>query len=177
MLVEGQEILEGRFKIVKKLGSGAFGEIFKGNILIQSLFVQLKKRKPESSLPLKLYVISLIILGSNISGPYLESIFFSQNLTIIFQEKATKYQKHVMLFWESKLIHKLRGKSKYNFSFNYFLACVPGLYYIGTDNSVPNQQFHVMVMDMLGPSLEDLFQTCKRSFDLKTVLLIAIQMI
>lgn len=32
-------------------------------------------------------------------------------------------------------------------------------------------------MDMLGPSIEDLFQTCKRSFDLKTVLLIAIQMI
>lgn len=34
-----------------------------------------------------------------------------------------------------------------------------------------------MVMDMLGPSLEDLFQTCKRSFDLKTVSLIGIQMI
>jgi hypothetical protein len=51
-----------------------------------------------------------------------------------------------MLFWESKLIHKLRGKTQ-----------VPGLYYIGTDNSVPNQSFHVMVMDMLGPSLEDLF--------------------
>jgi len=67
-----------------------------------------------------------------------------------------------MLFWESKLIHKLRGKT-----------CVPGLYYIGTDNSVPNQHFHVMVMDLLGPSLEDLFQSCKRSFDLKTVLLIA----
>ena len=29
MLSEGQEILEGRFKIQKRLGSGAFGEIFK----------------------------------------------------------------------------------------------------------------------------------------------------
>ena len=40
---------------------------------------------------------------------------FVSNLTIyVFcvQEKATKHQKHVMLFWESKLIHKLRGKSK-----------------------------------------------------------------
>jgi hypothetical protein len=69
-----------------------------------------------------------------------------------------------MLFWESKLIHKLRGKSKYNISFLFLilslsnLACVPGLYYVGTDTSQgENNTFHVMVMDMLGPSLEDLF--------------------
>lgn len=30
MLSDGQEILEGRFIIQKKLGSGAFGEIYKG---------------------------------------------------------------------------------------------------------------------------------------------------
>ena len=54
---------------------------------------------------------------------------------------------------------------------------MPSHDYIGTDSSVPNQQFHVMVMDLLGPSLEDLLQQCKRSLDLKTVLMIAIQMI
>ena len=104
-----------------------------------------------------------------------------------------------MLFWESKLIHKMRGKSKFFKSnserkgsaiiaflylinrlliwFVFSAACVPGLYYIGTDTSVANMQFHVMVMDLLGPSLEDLFQSCKRNFDLKTVLMIAIQLV
>ncbi len=30
MFTEGQEILEKRYKVIKKLGGGAFGEIFKG---------------------------------------------------------------------------------------------------------------------------------------------------
>jgi|TARA_B110000503_G_C6936555_1_gene325069 hypothetical protein len=51
-----------------------------------------------------------------------------------------------MLFWESKLIHKLRGKT-----------AVPNLHFVGDEKTEDGKNYHVMVMDMLGKSLEDLF--------------------
>ena len=116
--------MEGRYKVIKRLGHGAFGEIFK-----------CEKKKTQEFVAAKV-------------------------------EKAVKHQRHVMLFWESKLIHKLRGKTN-----------VPNLHYVGDEKTADGKHYHVMVMDMLGASLEDLFQQCKRNFSLKTVLLISIQMV
>jgi casein kinase 1/casein kinase I family protein HRR25 len=49
---------------------------------------------------------------------------------------------------------------------------IPKVHWFGVEGD-----YSVMVMDLLGPSLEDLFNYCKRKFTLKTVLMLADQMI
>jgi len=54
---------------------------------------------------------------------------------------------------------------------------VPKLFFVGNDETYKGKQHNMMVMEQLGPSLEDLFKKCGRQFDLKTTLLVGIQML
>lgn len=74
---------------------------------------------------------------------------------------------------ENKKVEKLKNEAliiKYLTNDDDNVQGFPMAYWYGTDNVL--SQFNYMVTDMLGPSLEDLFNLCSRKFSLKTVLMI-----
>ena len=68
-------------------------------------------------------------------------------------------------------ISQLLNESKI---FNYLQKtnCVPTMYYFGT-----NQTHNILITDLLGPSLENLFDSSCRKFDVSTVLFIAVKLL
>ncbi|XP_065333249.1 casein kinase I isoform X2 [Cloeon dipterum] len=113
-----QEFIVGaKYRLVRKIGSGSFGDIY---------------------------------LGINITNG---------------EEVAVKLEsvraRHPQLLYESKLYKILHGG-----------IGIPHIRWFGQE-----REFNVLVMDLLGPSLEDLFNFCSRRFTTKTVLMLADQMI
>ena len=82
------------------------------------------------------------------------------------EEVAVKLEsqraRHPQLLYESKVYRILAGG-----------VGIPRIRWFGQHE----RDYNVLVMDLLGPSLEDLFNFCGRRFSLKTVLMLADQMI
>ena len=85
--------------------------------------------------------------------------------TVAGKEVAIKLEpalaKHSPLMQESKIYKTLMGGTG-----------VPWIMWSGRQGD-----YNVMIIDLLGPSLEDLFKRCNRHFSLKTVLLLADQLV
>lgn len=110
-------MIGNKYRVIRKIGSGSFGDIF---------------------------------LGINITNG---------------EEVALKVEsvmaRHPQLLYEYKLYKVLNGG-----------VGIPHIRCFTQERS-----FNILVMDLLGPSLEDLFNFCSRHFTIKTVLMLVDQMI
>lgn len=82
----------------------------------------------------------------------------NEEIAIKFETVRTR---HPQLLYESKIYQSLAGG-----------LGIPNMHWYGVEGD-----FNVMVIDLMGGSLEDLFNQCSRRLSLKTVLMLADQMI
>ena len=106
----------GKFRIRKKIGDGAFNEIYQGS-----------------------------------------DIFDNSEIAIKLEHNSIKYPQ---LLFESRLLESIPGIG------------IPKVYWAGVSG-----EYNVMVFELLGKNLEELFQNCDKKFSLKTMLMIAIQVL
>ncbi|XP_022152650.1 casein kinase 1-like protein 2 [Momordica charantia] len=103
-------------------------------------------------------------LGRKIGSGSFGEIYLGTNIQTN-EEVAIKLEnvktKHPQLLYESKLYKILQGGTG-----------IPNVRWFGVEGD-----YNVLVIDLLGPSLEDLFNFCSRKLSLKTVLMLADQMI
>jgi len=103
-------------------------------------------------------------LGRKVGSGSFGDIYLGTNITNQ-EEVAIKLEsiktKHPQLFFEAKLYKILAGG-----------VGIPYVRWYGVEG-----EYNVMVMDLLGPSLEDLFNYCGRKFSLKTVLMLGDQIL
>ncbi|KAJ5574215.1 uncharacterized protein N7459_008642 [Penicillium hispanicum] len=103
-------------------------------------------------------------IGRKIGSGSFGDIYLGTNI-ISGEEIAIKLEsvkaKHPQLEYEARVYKSLAGG-----------VGIPFVRWFGTECD-----YNAMVIDLLGPSLEDLFNFCNRKFSLKTVLLLADQLI
>ncbi|XP_058213641.1 casein kinase 1-like protein 1 isoform X3 [Rhododendron vialii] len=112
-----EPLIGRKFSLGRKIGSGSFGEIYRGTDTQTKEEVAIKLENAKT--------------------------------------------KHALLLYESRLYRVLQGGTG-----------IPNMRWFGVEGD-----YNVLVMDLLGHSLEDLFNLCSRKFSLKTVLMLADQMI
>ena len=99
-------------------------------------------------------------LGSSALGEVYYGVSMKFNEEVAIKLEPT-YTHHPQLFYESKIYFSLQGG-----------VGIPKLYWCGGQG-----KYNILIIDLLGPSLEDYFNYCQRKFTLLTTLMVVEQML
>jgi casein kinase 1 len=102
-------------------------------------------------------------IGSGSFGDIYQGTNIQNGDSVAIKLEPVKTQ-HPQLLYESRLYKILNSGGD--------AVGIPNVHWYGVEGD-----YNVMVIDLLGPSLEDLFNFCGRKFSVKTVLMLADQMI
>mmetsp|Transcript_225 Transcript_225/g.205 ORF Transcript_225/g.205 Transcript_225/m.205 type:complete len:351 (+) Transcript_225:24-1076(+) len=100
-------------------------------------------------------------LGSGAFGEIYQGLSLKLNEEVAIKLEMAKNNKHPQLLYESKLYSALQGG-----------VGIPTVYWYGSQGN-----YNILIMDLLGPSLEDLFNLMKRKYSVKTTLMLGEQII
>ncbi|TGZ37835.1 Casein kinase I isoform alpha [Temnothorax longispinosus] len=179
-IAKSEFIVGGKYRLMRKIGSGSFGDIYLGinisNGEVRPSQVSLSRPtcttycwtgQPASQLG------SLCVRVSRFS---LRFVSFSARSRFPFlrTDPRSTRSRDIGVIGPCETRRAPRHVDSYARQKDPSPSLADGL---GTRPYGQEREYNVLVMDLLGPSLEDLFTFCSRRFTIKTVLMLADQMI
>ena len=150
MASSSSNVVGVHYRVGKKIGEGSFGVIFEGTNLLNNQQVAIK----------------FVCIA-----PCRTSLVPSSSV-IRNQGKATHHNYEMNTeptrYWSAAVSFEPLQPRQILTS----TAGIPNVYYFGQEGL-----HNILVIDLLGPSLEDLFDHCNRRFSIKTVVMVAKQMV
>ncbi|KAL8278638.1 hypothetical protein RQP46_008930 [Phenoliferia psychrophenolica] len=149
----------GKFTLNRKIGSGSFGEVYSGTHLATGTEVAVKLEPTSTPYPQLAHearVFERLAQSSSFSS-------LSSTSTHSYSYSSSSLSSHTSSSHPPSSASSPSPPPPLG---------VARLWWYGTTTS-----HNIMVVDLLGPSLEDLFSFCSRQFTLKTTLLLADQLV
>ena len=146
-----------RYRLGRKIGSGSFGDIYLATNIVRyrpAAGILPPHFAPPRDAPRR----PVQSAPTPVELTHASGARSGEEVAVKLESVKTK---HPQLLYESKLYRLLAGG-----------IGIPNVRWFGVEG-----EFNILVMDLLGPSLEDLFNFCSRKFSIKTVLMLADQLI